>query len=79
MPYFYDLGKPGTFGVLNQILRDFRTDLFKINIVGTVWENLDDWAPYILYKNLFLLLLPLSAIQGHTKGGRGGIAPPPSN
>jgi hypothetical protein len=34
--YFYDLEKPGTFGVPNRILRDIRAELFKTHKTRTV-------------------------------------------
>jgi len=52
MSHFYDLEKPGTFGVLKQFLQDTGKDLFKThktgnrvirtcNRVNTLWENSD--------------------------------------
>jgi len=34
MSHFYDLEKPGTFGVMNQILQDTGKDLFKTHKTG---------------------------------------------
>ena len=35
MSYFYDLEKPGTFGIPNRILQDAGTEFFKMNETGT--------------------------------------------
>jgi len=43
MLYFYDLGKSGTFGIPNQILRDSMTELFKIHKNGSVPGRRDGW------------------------------------
>ena len=40
---FNDLGKSETFGVLNQILWDTGTELFKTLKLGPCQENWDDW------------------------------------
>jgi hypothetical protein len=36
MPYLYDVDKPETYGVLNQILQDSGTKVFKTDKTGTV-------------------------------------------
>jgi len=42
---FYDLGKPGTVSVMNQILWDVGIERFKTHRTRTVLKNRDKWDP----------------------------------
>jgi len=49
---------------MNQILWDNGTQLFMTHYAKTGWENWDDWGPYVLHHNLFLVSLSLPPQQG---------------
>jgi hypothetical protein len=51
MSYFYDREKPRTFGILNQILWDTETELFKTHETGTVPEKQGQMKPMGLRNN----------------------------
>jgi len=57
--YFYNLEKPGAFGVPNRILRNTGTELFKIRKTGGVpGKSGRMWQPRKCQPNVWLTFLP---------------------